>query len=44
MEPHTLRKLLFRGRTIEGCDPMARFVEVANHMGTDEARGTGDEN
>jgi hypothetical protein len=23
---------------------MARFVKVANHMGADEARGTGDEN
>jgi len=23
---------------------MARFMEVANHMGADEARGTGDEN
>jgi hypothetical protein len=44
VEPHTWRKLIFRGRTIEGCDPMARFVEVAHHMGADEARGTGDEN
>jgi hypothetical protein len=23
---------------------MARFVEMAHHMGADEARGTGDEN
>ena len=44
VEPHTWRKLIFRGRTIEGCDPMSRFMEVAHHMGTDEARGAGDEN
>ena len=42
VEPHTWWKLLLGGRTIEGCDPMARFVEVANHMGADEARGTSD--